>query len=168
MNPHPLPRDVAHHPSCPFEDAGTVLIDRGKPDLEYVLPPRPRCVAVACWTVGVAHFSRISFMAEREMAALLDVKDRTGGLSTDLLGGRNLHPWLSPLPITGSDRACAAVACDKRVPIPGGRASVPAHDFAQAVTNEERHTSPRPVSTPRVTIDSPVGMPVVYHPQEAA
>jgi hypothetical protein len=159
---------LAEHPSCPFNDVGTVLIDRGDPSLASDLPAQPRCVAVACWTVGVAQLSRLSFMAEEEMAELLMVKDRTGGLSTDLLGGRNLHPWLAPLPIRGADRGCAAVARDRRIPVPASRAAVPALDFAQAVTNFERHATMEGVPASRVTIDSAGGIPVVYNGLAAA
>jgi hypothetical protein len=167
MNPHALPRDIAQHPQCPFEDEGTVLIDRGNADLAHVLPTAPRCVAIACWTVGVSHFSAMTFMAEREMMELLDVKDRTGGLSTDLLGSRNLHPWLAPLPIQGSDRGCAAVARDHRFPITESHATVAGLDIAQAVTNLERHVKLDRVTGGPVTIPSPHGTPVVYHARKA-
>lgn len=163
MHPHPLPREIADHPECPFEDEGTVLIDRGNADLADALPPAPRSVAIACWTLGSSQFSTLSFMAEREMVELLDVKDRTGGLSTDLLGGRNLHPWLAPLPLRGSDRGCAVIARDKRLPIPDSQATVAALDVTQAVMTIERHVTLRPAARGPVVIPSIDGTPVVYH-----
>jgi hypothetical protein len=123
FKPRPLPERFAAHPACPFEPEGTVLIERGHPDLQHVLPPRPRPVPISCWRLG-PYFSMMTFMAEREMNRLLEVKDRTGGLSTDRLGGRNLHPWLGLLPLRPPDSDCAVVARDKRIPLPGSRASI--------------------------------------------
>lgn len=159
MHPHRLPRELADDPSCPFEDDGTVLIDRGPSDLRHVLPRHAECVAVECWTMGRAHFSAMTFMAERGMAELLNVKDRTGGLSTDLLGGRNLHPWLAPLPMR-NETGYAVVARDKRVTAPGSDASLARHDIAQSVTNLERHANFEGVAAGPVTILSAEGTPV--------
>ena len=162
FKPQALPRSFASHPACPFEREGTVLIERGHHDLQHVLPPRPHCVPISCWRVG-RYFSAMTFMAEQEMNRLLEVKDRTGGLSTELLGGRNLHPWLAPLPLRAPEAGCAAVARDKRVPLPEGRASIARHDITQTVTNLERHTIIKPARRGPVTIDSSLGTPVVYN-----
>lgn len=160
FRPHPLPPAVASHPDCPFEE-GTLLIERGDGDLRHVLPPRAHFVPIAVWTAR-RDFSMIAFGAEREMFRVLAVKDRTCGLSTGRLGGRNVHPWLAPLPIHGPDRGCAAVARDKRVPVPGSDVRIPAHDLAQALLNMERSARFEGARSGPVRIDSIRGTPTVY------
>jgi hypothetical protein len=162
FNPRSLPDYVARLPACPFVPEGTVLIDRGDPDLRQVLPEAFRFVAISCLTMGSTYFSEMALGAEQEMLKVLEVKDRTGGLSTDALGGRNLHPWLAPLPLVDADRACAAVAQDRRFPLSGSAAKVASLDIAHAVLPLEQHTSFEGVAAGPVTIDSAAGTPVVY------
>jgi hypothetical protein len=145
----------------PFEPDGATLIDRGADDLLHVLPPRPRSVAISCWHIG-KDFSAMTFMAEQEMRRVFEVKDRTGGLNTDQLGGRNLHAWLAPLPVRHEDRSCAVVVRDKRVTLPGTAVRIPMHDFAQSALSIERHTRFVPVRSGPTQIDSTEGTPVVY------
>jgi hypothetical protein len=104
----------------------------------------------------------MTFMAEREMTELLDIKDKTRGLSTDLLGSRNLHVWLAPLPLPKSLRDCAAVARDKRVSLGGSRAKIALLDIGHAVMSVERHANLVATNAGTVTIESAAGTPVVY------
>jgi hypothetical protein len=157
-----LPAFFRERPDAwPFESGGAVLIERGHPDLQHVLPPRPRCVAISCWNVG-RYFSAMTFMAEQEMRRVLEVKDRTGGLNTDKLSGRNLHAWLAPLPIEPPDAGCAVVARDKRVPLPGTQVAIPRHDIAQCVNNIERTTRSEGVRSGPTQIISAQGTPVMH------
>ncbi|HEY4450549.1 MAG TPA: hypothetical protein VGN13_03005 [Solirubrobacteraceae bacterium] len=144
-----------------FERKGAVLIERGDPSLQQYLPGAPRCVAVSCWRIG-AYFSAQTFMAEEEMAELLEVKDRTGGLSTDLLGGRNLHPWLGLLPLTHEDAMAAAVVRDQRLPLPFTNVKVPKLDVLLTMGNFESRIHVEGSLRDRVQIDSRDGTPVVY------
>ena len=111
---YPVPDSVLNHPSGPFEPRDAVLVERD-PDMRDVLPPNPHPVAISCMNAGV-YFSHLAFMAETEMGRLLDIKDRTGGLSTERLGERNMHASISPVPL-GRGRDYAAVVHDKRVPL---------------------------------------------------
>jgi len=164
--PRQLPRKFAASPQCPFHDDGAILIERGPADLLHVLPAQFRFVAIECWTVG-DYFSKMAFGAEQEMARVLDTKDRTGGLSTDRLGGRNLHAWLAPLSLPKPDRGCAVVARDKRFDLPGSDASVAQLDVAHTLANIEHHTGLQGVPVGRVVVRSPKGTPVVYHSNSA-
>jgi len=161
FKPRPFPERFLSHPSCPFDAQGSVLIERGSGDLLHVLPPRARCVAVSCWRVG-PYFSSLTFMAEQEMHRLLDVKDQTGGLTTDRLGGRNIHPWLGLLPLKPADALCAGIVRDKRIAIPGRGFSIARYDIPLAVTNKESHRDFVGVRSGSTTINSPAGTPVVY------
>ncbi|HLX32613.1 MAG TPA: hypothetical protein VKR79_07580 [Gaiellaceae bacterium] len=127
----------------PFYPRGAVLIDRPSDDLRELLPSRFRFVAVSAWTADV-YLSVLVFGAEQAMARLLSVKDKTGGLSTDRLGRRNIHIWLAPLPLRARDRNCAAVVRDRRVPIPASEAQIARLDVLQAAGDFERHAVIRP------------------------
>jgi hypothetical protein len=144
-----------------FEREGAVLIERGNPNLQQYLPHEAHCVAVSCWRIG-RYFSAQTFMAEQEMAELLDVKDRTGGLSTDLLGGRNVHPWLGLLPLPSEDAMAAAVVRDYRLPLSFTNVAVPKLDVLLTMGNFESRIHVEGSLRDRVEIDSPEGTPVVY------
>jgi hypothetical protein len=83
-------------PNLPFEPDGALLVfgDWG-PRLENALPEDFSFVPVSCLRGDNARMTHLTFGAEREMFALLEMKDRTGGKSTDLLGERNVH---APIP----------------------------------------------------------------------
>src|ERR1700760_4962596 len=88
----PVPPRAANHPESPIEPANSVLVDGTKwgPNLDGVLPPSMQFVPISCINGG-RRITQMTFGGEREMADVLDVKDRTGGRSTDALGSRNLH-----------------------------------------------------------------------------
>ena len=90
-----VPDSVLDDPDGPFEPRDAVMFERDLHLLD-VLPEDFHFVGVGCLNAGV-YSSLLSFGAETEMARLLRVKDATGGLSSDRLGGRNLHAWLYPL-----------------------------------------------------------------------
>ena len=103
-----------------------------------ILPPDFHPVAISCMDAGV-YFSHLAFMAETEMGRLLDVKERTGGLSTERLGGRNMHASLSPIPL-GQGHDSAAVVNDKRIPVFSDGTSIARLDLMQALVPCERHS----------------------------
>jgi hypothetical protein len=161
FNPRQFPDRFLSHPSCPFEAQGSVLIERGDGGLMHVLPPRPRCVAISCWRVGT-YFSSLTFMAEQEMKRVIEIKDHTGGLTTDRLGERNIHPWLGLLPLQPPDAFCAGVVRDKRIPLADTGVSIALYDITLAVTNRESHRTLVGGRRGPTTINSPTGTPVVY------
>ena len=144
-----------------FERDGAVLIERGNPNLQQYLPAEAHCVAVSCWRIG-KYFSAQTFMAEQEMSELLEVKDRTGGLSTDLLRGRNIHPWLGLLPLPHEDAMAAAVVRDHRLPLSFTNVTVPKLDVLLTMGNCESRIQVEGSLRDRVEIDNPGGTPVVY------
>jgi hypothetical protein len=144
-----------------FRQDGAVLIERGNPNLQQYLPDEPHCVAVSCWRIG-KYFSTQTFMAEQEMTALLNIKDRTGGLSTDSLGGRNVHPWLGLLPLPHQDAMAAAVVHDKRLPLSFTNVAVPRLDVLLTMGQFESRIQVEGSLRDRVAIDNPGGTPVVY------
>jgi hypothetical protein len=143
-----------------FERDGAVLIERGNSNLQQYLAAEPHCVAVSCWRIG-KYFSAQTFMAEQEMSELLEVKDRTGGLSTDLLRGRNVHSWLGLLPLPGEDAMAAAVVRDHRLPL-SFNVAVPKLDVLLTMGNFESRIQVEGSLRDRVEIDNPGGTPVVY------
>ncbi len=144
-----------------FERDGAVLIERGNPNLQQYLPDEAHCVALSCWRIG-KYFSAQTFMAEQEMTELLEVKDRTGGLSTDLLRGRNVHPWIGLLPLPHEDAMAAAVVRDHRMPLSGTNVQMPKLDVALAQGHFESRIQVDGTLDERVEIDNPGGTPVVY------
>lgn len=161
FKPRRFPERFLSHPACPFEAQGSVLIERGDGDLMHVLPPRPTCVAISCWRVGT-YFSSLTFMADREMRRVIEIKDRTGGLNTDRLGERNIHPWLGLLPLQPPDAFCAGIVRDKRIPLADTGVSIARYDIPLAVTNREGHRRLEGGQGGPTTINSPAGTPVVY------
>ncbi len=140
LRPRPFPTRIAEDPRFPFERDGAVLIDRdASVDLHELLPSEFHFVAISCWTVGPSSFSTLVFGAEQEMTRLLEVKNKTGGLSTDRLGDRNVHAWLAPLPLHPRDALCGAVARDRRKRIRDSDASFAILDFLQAMGDFETH-----------------------------
>src|SRR5207244_585914 len=87
---------------------------------------------------------------------------RTGGLSTDLLGGRNVHPWLGLLPLPSEDAMAAAVVRDYRLPLSFTNVAVPKLDVLLTMGNFESRIHVEGSLRDRVEIDSPEGTPVVY------
>lgn len=144
-----------------FERDGATLIERGAPDLQHFLPPNPHCVPVSCWRIG-DYFSASTFMAEQEMMDLLDIKDRTGGLSTDLLKGRNVHAWLGLLPLRHEDTMAAAVVRDQRLPLSHTNVAAPRLDVLLAQGQFEQRIRVEGSQRGTVHIDSAAGVTVVH------
>jgi hypothetical protein len=141
---YPVPHSVLDDPNGPFEARDAIMFERSV-DLLDVLPPEPHFVGINCLTAGV-YSSQMSFGAETEMARLLRIKDATGGLSTDRLGGRNVHAWLYPV------EACrgpyAGVVYDRRKPIGSDGATVAMLDVEQALSTAETHGDLVPSAAP--------------------
>src|ERR1700722_1749379 len=132
-------RKAIEHPASPVEAPGAVLIAgwQGR-HLDSVLPASPRFVPVTCLN-GRDTVTQMTFGGEQEMADVLAVKDLTKGLSTDLLGERNLHALVPPNFIpAGEDQPCVLVAKDRRIPVTDSEVAIPALDVHFALHNHER------------------------------
>ena len=140
-----VPDSVLDDPDGPFEPRDAVMFERDLHLLD-VLPEDFHFVGVGCLNAGV-YSSLLSFGAETEMARLLRVKDATGGLSSDRLGGRNLHAWLYPLDACRGG-TYAAVVCNRRVPVGRSGASVAKLDVEQALGTAEQHAGLVPNGPP--------------------
>jgi len=132
-----------------FDPKDGFLLDRGPSRMNAVLPDRFTFVAVECWILG-RRLTRLTFGAEKEMHRLLEVKGQTGGLVSAGLRGRNLHPWLAPLPLREHLRSCAAVVYDRRQALSDGETHLALFDIWHAMNTHERfsHIVPEPPSSP--------------------
>lgn len=121
-----------------FDMQNAILIRRGRDRMTAVLPKHFDFIPVECWHVAGA-MTKAVFGAERQMNVLLDAKGRTGGLVSGRLGaGRNLHPWLPPLPLHERIADSIAVARDRSFPVVGSNAQIGAFDITHAVNTQER------------------------------
>lgn len=68
-----------------------------------LLQGNPGFVAISCWNTET-YMSALAFGAETQMSRLLQTKDITGGLSTNVLAGQNMHASVSRLPVGGPGR----------------------------------------------------------------
>jgi hypothetical protein len=134
----PVPDAILQDLNGPFEPRDALLIERDA-YMRGLLPARRRFVAISCWNAG-AYFSSLTFGAEMEMRQLLEIKDKTGGWSTDCLDGRNMHASVSPLPV-GGKQDFAALVYDRRKNVARSGASIAKLDFMQALVSGERHAA---------------------------
>jgi hypothetical protein len=125
-----------------FDLRNGLLVNMGPQRMNAVLPREPTFVSVECWLVG-KEMTRLTFGAETGMYRLLKIKGATGGLVSDQLEGRNLHPWLAPLPLGDKIADCVGVVYDRTVEAAGSRARVGMFDITHAVNNHERFSSLR-------------------------
>ena len=128
---HGVPTDIPDV-SDMFTGEDKLLIERSEQLLEDILPPSFESVPIYCWTLG-EKLSEMTFVAEREMSRLLEVKGQTKGLNTDRLAGRNCHIWLAPIDFPYSLRGCALIARDRRLQAGRSLAEIPVFDGNQAV-----------------------------------
>jgi hypothetical protein len=133
--------DVRHAQKL-FDLRNGLLVNMGPRRMNAVLPRRFTFVSVECWLIG-KEMTRLVFGAETGMYRLLKIKGATGGLVSDQLEGRNLHPWLVPFPLGDKITDCVGVVYDRTVEAAGSRARVGMFDITHAVDNHERFSSLR-------------------------
>jgi hypothetical protein len=96
FRPTPFRAEMTQDVRWPFEIAGSTMIDLpGDSGLTWLLPKSSGFVAISCALIGRTRSSWAGFGGERGLKAVLDAKDTTGGLSTSILGGRNVHPCMA-------------------------------------------------------------------------
>ena len=134
----PLPKGL-YGPNGIFMSGDGILIERDK-SMRSLHPATGKFVAISCCNAGV-YSTSMSFGAETGMKRLIDMKDTTGGLSTNLLNGRNIHASISPNPAKlpgGSDYG--AIAVDHRKQVSPSGATIARLDVWQALSTKERHS----------------------------
>jgi len=137
-----------------FDRRDGVLLDRGPSRMNDVLPAKFTFVAVECWLLGQG-MTRLTFGAETEMSRLLDVKGHTGGLVSADLNGRNLHPWLAPLPIPMALRNSAAIVRDRVQELSDGKTRIGLFDIWHSINTHERFAHAVPAAGPVSSLWSP-------------
>lgn len=142
---YPVPDELFDDVRGAFEPHDALIIER-HPDLIDVLPKDYHFVGISCLNAGT-YSTYLSFGAEREMIEVIHIKDKTGGFSTDRLGGRNMYASIHPL-ATGRGHDCAAIGYDRRKNIGPNGVSISMIDFAQALVPVEQiaHIVPTPDS----------------------
>ena len=120
-----------------FQGDGNVLVEWPGEDLDIVLPERSTFVDLHCCILGDT-YTGMTFAAESEMAAVLDVKGATRGRSTNRLGQRDCHAWLGPLDIPESLRGSASIAYNRTITLPRSDVQISALDVNQALSCAER------------------------------
>jgi len=143
---HPLP----DHPRTKslFESTRSLLSELGSDRLTSVLPKRCDFVSAECWLIG-DRFTRLIFGAERQMARLIEVKGSTGGLVSDRLDGRNLHPLLAGLPVGVRLADSVAIVRDHGVILNDGTTKVGYYDLEHSINTLEVGSIHVPVSKER-------------------
>jgi hypothetical protein len=134
----PMPKDDERVREV-FVGEDDLLIERDGGTPHDVLPNDYQPVNLYCWLLKGegehATLTQTTFCAEREMMKVFRAKGVTAGLNTDSLGDRNMHIWLSPLPIQPCG-GWAAVATDARVEVRSAR--IPLLDIQHAMNTDER------------------------------
>jgi hypothetical protein len=131
-----------------FDLRNAVLVDIGPRRMSAFLPRNFNFVPIECWLIR-REMMRMILGAETQMYRVLRIKGATGGFVSDKLEGRNLHPWLAPLPIADRLRTCAAIVYDRTRTLTDNRAKVGMFDATHAVNTHERFS--RLVTDPRLS-----------------
>jgi hypothetical protein len=120
-----------------FDLRNAILVDVGPRRMASFLPKSFNFVSIECWLVR-REMMRPTLGAETQMYRVLQIKGATGGLVSDRLEGRNLHPWLAPLPIASKFRNCVGIVYDRSITLRDGRTKVGMFDLTHAVNTHER------------------------------
>ena len=124
------------------------LLNLGGRRIQDFRPDEIEFVPISCVLVG-EYVSQLTYGAETAMRAVLDVKAKTGGRSTDLLGERDLHAYFVPeIPGERPDYQ-ALITNDVREPIPGTSMALAKLDCLMAINTQLNMSpvTPMPAST---------------------
>jgi hypothetical protein len=115
---HPRSLMIEGTPAAGAFEAAT-LLTLDVPYLQVIKPTTPtRFVSIASYLQRGEYVSHLPYGAETAMSEVLDVKDRTGGRSTDLLGEEDLHVYFLP-PVIEEPGHHAIVSRDVVDVVPG-------------------------------------------------
>jgi hypothetical protein len=139
FRPKPPPAETFLKYANAFESHGAVIMDlKGKLISDFA-PRLTTLVPITSRTIGPHYTSETAYQAEATMSAVLTIKTRTLGLSTDKLAGRNIHPWMVPpeLRIPGSSQAL--IAHDKAEVFPDTGMKIAPLDIMLTVATGDPH-----------------------------
>jgi hypothetical protein len=122
-----------------FFDGAVDFIHRTNDLPNDVLPKSFTPVSVQCDLVGDLH-TGISFLAEREILALLLTKGATNGANTRMLAGKNCHLLYPGLPGMPDATQGFLIGQDRAAQLPSTGQLVPLLEFTQAIHLVERHS----------------------------
>jgi hypothetical protein len=118
FRPRPLPPALVSRYERIFEPNNATIIDLGGKGIHDFIPKQTTFVPVSCATIGKEYTSEVVYGAETTMTDVFRTKAATLGLSTDKLGGRNVHPWMVPEEFLATGSNGALVAFDKWIALP--------------------------------------------------
>lgn len=146
FRPRPMERSDLQGLSGLFESA--TLLDLHDRRIQDFRPPEIRFVPVSCCLLGT-HVSHVVYGAETAMADVLNVKARTAGCSTDLLGDRDLHAYFMPPLPKDAVRHSALISRDRVEPIGDSSMSISKLDGLAAINTNMNMVSvvPTPQSS---------------------
>ncbi len=139
FRPRPIPPTLTD-PEL-MEPYGGAVLDLGDRGLHDFVPRSPHFVPVGCISMNPTYASHIIYGAEREMSAVLGVKERTRGLATERLGGRNLHVWGTPPTLPPEFQGAVFICRDRRAPSPNGRMEISVLDHLYALWSKANHST---------------------------
>jgi hypothetical protein len=116
FKPHVLAGAELEALSHVFESV--TVLDLGNRRIQDFRPPKIEFVPISCCLLGT-HVSHLVYGAETAMSEVLDIKARTGGRSTDLLGERDLHAYFMPPIRKSTDSNSALISRDRGDSVPG-------------------------------------------------
>jgi hypothetical protein len=129
---------MANPDTSAFADDEVLLVRKPSAFPLELLPRQPRRVMIHCMLLH-QEVARVTFNADREMRRLLEVKGRTGGLSTDRLDSRNCHLFLTQ--VAGSKVGdVAAIAHDIAAPVGSTPIKLSCVDLELALLSNEQNT----------------------------
>jgi hypothetical protein len=163
FRPRVVPQDLMAPYEGVYETHGAAMIDLGGRGIHDFIPRFTTFVPISCVTLGEQYTSELTYGAETDMAKVFATKAKTGGLSTDQLAGRDVHPWLIPEELQAYDEHDALVVFDKtRLTLPNTGMRISQHDFGLTVWPGDPHAS---VGEPNAPLPQPsrVVVPSVGH-----
>lgn len=111
------------------------LLDLGDRRIQDFRPPKIDFVPISCCLLGT-HVSHVVYGAETAMSDVLDIKARTGGRSTDLLGARDLHAYFLPSIAKSTDSNSALISRDRGDTVPGTNLFISKLDGVAAINTK--------------------------------
>ncbi len=139
-----------------FESA--TLLDLGNRRIQDFRTAEINFVSISCCVLG-HYFSLLTYGAETAMSEVLDVKDQTGGRSTDLFGDRDMHAYFVPEFATGFPQRAALISRDVREVVGGTDIGLAKLDCLAAISTGLSMSPVRPQSELLVKRDATTTRP---------
>jgi hypothetical protein len=150
FKPRPLATELVAKYAHVFEPHNAAIIDLAGKGIHDFIPKHTTFVPVTCATIGKEYTSEVTYGAETSMAEVFTTKAATLGLSTDRLGGRNLHPWMVPDEFQLPGSHGALVAFDKSITLPETAMRVAQLDIMMTVWPGDPHARIGPPAEPKL------------------